>query len=187
MSTPRTYRTPTLTTASLQGKKRKQSIGETCLPQKSLKVTIKQKPKTTSIPPPSDDRERDEIVKATLLSLTMHKTALDAEAQKNVANSFVDSVLNDDVDDFGTSLEPKSDKENPEVVDDDDIVNVIEKKNDEQKDDNAEKTNVAKEKNNDATGSMETRNEQMQTPIPSPNRSLGKDSSSDNIMHIDLD
>ncbi|GJR18557.1 hypothetical protein Tco_0967084 [Tanacetum coccineum] len=182
------------------------------LPQKSLKVTIKQKSKTTSIPPPSDDRERDEIVEATLLSLTMHKTALDAEAQKNVAkvqeklaeeeiekmvkgeedeesysSEFVDFVLNDDVDDFGTSLEPKSDKENPEVVDDDDIVNVIEKKNDEQKDDNAEKTNVAKEKNNDATGSMETRNEQMQTPIPSPNRSLGKDSSSYNIMHIDLD
>ncbi|GJW37681.1 hypothetical protein Tco_0060601 [Tanacetum coccineum] len=34
---------------------------------------------------PSDDRERDEIVEATLLSLTMHKTALAAEAQENVA------------------------------------------------------------------------------------------------------
>ncbi|GJY16240.1 hypothetical protein Tco_0386662 [Tanacetum coccineum] len=71
---------PTLTAASPQGKKRKQSAGETCSPRKSLKVTIKQKPNTTSIPPPSDDREQDEIAEATLLSLTLQKTALAAEA-----------------------------------------------------------------------------------------------------------
>ncbi|GJR98395.1 hypothetical protein Tco_0270569 [Tanacetum coccineum] len=142
--------TPTLTTANPQGKKRKQSARETSSPRKSLKVTIKQKPKTISILPPSDDREGDEIAEATLLSITMHKTALAAEAQENAAkvqeklaeeeiekmvegeededsyaSEFADSMLNDDVDDFY----------------------------DEQKDDNAEKTNVAKEKNNDATGS----------------------------------
>ncbi|GJY91727.1 potassium channel AKT1-like protein [Tanacetum coccineum] len=39
-STPRAHRTPTLTTASPQGKKRKQSVRETSSPQKSLKVTI---------------------------------------------------------------------------------------------------------------------------------------------------
>ncbi|GJV85770.1 hypothetical protein Tco_1525668 [Tanacetum coccineum] len=33
----------------------------------------------------NDDRERDEIAEATLLSLAMHKTALAAEAQENVA------------------------------------------------------------------------------------------------------
>nr|GEU75819.1 putative mitochondrial protein [Tanacetum cinerariifolium] len=41
-STPRAHMTPTLTTASPQGKKRKQSAGEISSPQKSLKVTIKQ-------------------------------------------------------------------------------------------------------------------------------------------------
>ncbi|GJZ75608.1 hypothetical protein Tco_0640073 [Tanacetum coccineum] len=99
-SIPRAHRTPTLT-ASPQGKKR------------------------------NDDRERDEIVEATLLSLTLHKIALAAEAQENIAkvqeklaeeeiekmvegdkyeesyaSEFADSVLNDDVDDFGTRLEP---------------------------------------------------------------------------------
>ncbi|GJY05943.1 hypothetical protein Tco_0371883 [Tanacetum coccineum] len=71
-----------------------------------------------------DDRERDEIVEATLLSLTLHKTALAAKAQENVgkvqeklieeeiekmvegeedkesyASEFVDSMLNDNKDD----------------------------------------------------------------------------------------
>ncbi|GJY25697.1 hypothetical protein Tco_0400423 [Tanacetum coccineum] len=41
--------------------------------------------RTPSIPPPGDDRERDAIAKATLLSLTLHKTALLAEAQENIA------------------------------------------------------------------------------------------------------
>ncbi|GJS49204.1 hypothetical protein Tco_0599325 [Tanacetum coccineum] len=85
MSTPRAHRTPTLT-ASPQGKKRKQSARESSSPRQSHKITIKRKkPSTTPIPPPSDDRERDEIVEATLLSLTLHKTALAAEAQENIA------------------------------------------------------------------------------------------------------
>ncbi|GJT51522.1 hypothetical protein Tco_0977679 [Tanacetum coccineum] len=42
MITPRAYRTPTLTAASPQEKKRKQRVGETSSPMKSLKVTIKQ-------------------------------------------------------------------------------------------------------------------------------------------------
>ncbi|GJY66054.1 hypothetical protein Tco_0468292 [Tanacetum coccineum] len=41
MSTPSAHRTPTLT-ASPQGKKRKQSAGETSSPLKSLKITIRQ-------------------------------------------------------------------------------------------------------------------------------------------------
>ncbi|GJW91836.1 hypothetical protein Tco_0169389 [Tanacetum coccineum] len=62
--------------------KRKQSARETSSPRKSLKVTIRQKKQsTTLIPPPSDDRERDEIAKATLLSLALHKTAIAAKAQ----------------------------------------------------------------------------------------------------------
>nr|GEU92532.1 hypothetical protein [Tanacetum cinerariifolium] len=67
-------------------KKRKQVTGETSSPRKSLKVTIKQKKaKSTSILPLSDDKERDEIVETTLLSLALHKTGLVIEAQENVA------------------------------------------------------------------------------------------------------
>ncbi|GJW54647.1 hypothetical protein Tco_0098732 [Tanacetum coccineum] len=85
-TTPRAYMTPTLTAASPYGKKRKQGAGETSLPRKSLKVTIRRKKQSTpSIPPPSDDRERDKIDKATILSLTLHKAALAAEAQESNA------------------------------------------------------------------------------------------------------
>ncbi|GJU74201.1 hypothetical protein Tco_1265606 [Tanacetum coccineum] len=42
-STPRAHRTPTLTAASPQGKKRKQSARESSSPQKLLKITIRQK------------------------------------------------------------------------------------------------------------------------------------------------
>ncbi|GKB52040.1 hypothetical protein Tco_0902793 [Tanacetum coccineum] len=52
----------------------------------SPRKIIKQKKQSTpSIPPPGDDRERDAIAEATLLSLTLHKTALLAEAQENIA------------------------------------------------------------------------------------------------------
>nr|GEV06696.1 retrovirus-related Pol polyprotein from transposon TNT 1-94 [Tanacetum cinerariifolium] len=133
--------TPTLIAASPQGKKRKQSAAEKSSPRKSLKVTTKQKPKTTSIPPSSDDSERDEIAKATLLSLTMHKTALAAEEQEYVSKvqeKLVEEKIEKMVEELG------SHKENPKVVYDDDVVNVIEKKDDEQKDDNAKKTDVAR-------------------------------------------
>ncbi|GKD61013.1 hypothetical protein Tco_1298522 [Tanacetum coccineum] len=199
-STLKAHRTPTLTTASPQWKKRKQSARETSSPRKLLKVTIrKNKQSKTPIPPLGDDRERDEMAEATLLSLTLYKTALAAEAQENIAkvqdkldeeeiekmvegeqdeesyaSEFVDSMLNDDVDDSGTNIEPESHKENPEVVDDDVTKKKDDKKvEDEVKDDDVEKTDDAAEEkdNNDhtdhtlvglhATSSMETRNEQM--------------------------
>nr|GEV80110.1 hypothetical protein [Tanacetum cinerariifolium] len=126
--------------------------------------TVFVKKKFTYIPPPSDDRERDEIAEATLLSLTMHKTDLTAKGQENIAK-------------------PGNHKENPEfVVDDDDYVNEKEKKDDkkddEKKDDVVEKKDADAEKkdNDDHTdhtlvgpqtkGSLETRIEHMQTPIP---------------------
>ncbi|GJZ73021.1 retrovirus-related pol polyprotein from transposon TNT 1-94 [Tanacetum coccineum] len=118
-TTLRAHRTPTLTTDSPQGKKRKQNDGE---------------------------KKRDEITEATLLSLTLHKTALAAEEQENVAkvqeklaeeeiekmvegeedeesyaSTFADSMLNYDVDDYGTRIEPESHKENLKVVDDDTV------------------------------------------------------------------
>ncbi|GJT91185.1 hypothetical protein Tco_1080030 [Tanacetum coccineum] len=119
-STPRAHRTPTLT-VSPQGKKRKKSAGESSSPM------------------------QDEVAEATILSLTLHKTALAAEVQENIAkvqekldeeeidkmvdvdedeesyaSVFADLVLNDDVDDSGTRLEPGSHKENLEKVNDDD-------------------------------------------------------------------
>ncbi|GJT53804.1 hypothetical protein Tco_0988858 [Tanacetum coccineum] len=151
------HKTPTLTAASPQGKKMKQT-------------------KNTSILPPSDDRERDEITEATLLSLTLHKTALAAEAQENVAkvqeklaeeeienmvkgeeneesyaSEFADSMRNEDVDDSGTRIELRH-KENPKVVNDDDVTKKKDDKKDEdeEKYDDVEKTdNAAEEKDND--------------------------------------
>ncbi|GJX57948.1 hypothetical protein Tco_0289338 [Tanacetum coccineum] len=98
-TTPRAYRTPTLTAASPQGKKRKQSAGETSLPRKLLKVTIKQK----------------EVVE-------------DEKDEESYASKFSAYMLDDDVDVSSNRLEPWSHKENPEVIDDDDV------NDDEQKD-----------------------------------------------------
>ncbi|GJX32103.1 hypothetical protein Tco_0241958 [Tanacetum coccineum] len=139
------------------GKKMKQSVGETSSPRKSHKITIKKKKQSTpSIPPLGDDRERYAIAEATLLSLTLHKTALVAEAKENIAkvqekldeeeiekmvegekdeesyaSAFVDSVFNDDVDDTCSKLEPASHKEHPRNVDDDDEHFEKEKKDEE--------------------------------------------------------
>ncbi|GJS83067.1 retrovirus-related pol polyprotein from transposon TNT 1-94 [Tanacetum coccineum] len=216
--------TTTFTVASPQGKKRKQSSRETSSPRKSLKVTIKKKKKsTTPLPPPGDDREMDEMAEATLLSLTLYKTALAIKAQKNIAkvqekpdeeeiekmdegeedeesyaSKFADSMLNDDVDDFVPRIELGSHKEHLENVNNDD--DEIEKEEtdenkDDKKDDNVEKTNkVVEEKDNDdhtdhtlvGSGSMETRNAQMQTPIPTPTRSPKKDLSSNKIFFKEL-
>ncbi|GJW31853.1 hypothetical protein Tco_0051885 [Tanacetum coccineum] len=191
------------------GKKRKQSARETSSPRESHKITLrKKKQNTTLIPSPCDDRERDEMDEVTLLSLTLHKIALAAKAQENIArvqekldeeeiekmveieeddesyvSEFADSMLNDDDADFGTRIEPGSHKKNPKVVDVDD--------KDDKKDEDDKKVNdSAGKKDNDdqtnhslvethATGSMETRNEQMQTPTPTPTRSPKNDLSLD--------
>ncbi|GKB09961.1 hypothetical protein Tco_0843884 [Tanacetum coccineum] len=193
-TTPSAHRTPTLTAASPQRKKRKQHARET------------------------NDREMDEMAKATILSLTLHKTALAAEAQENIAkvqqkldeeeiekmvegdedeesyaSEFVDSILNDDLDDSDTRMEPGSHKQHSKKVNDDDEKIEKEKKEDEiekeEKDEDVKKMDVVvKEKDNDefATGSMETRNGQMQTPIPTPTRSPRKDLSSDKTVSEEL-
>ncbi|GKA61241.1 hypothetical protein Tco_0760648, partial [Tanacetum coccineum] len=61
-TTPRAHRTPTLTIASPQGKKRKQSVGETSSPQKSLKVTIKQKQVVEDRIEPRSHKEYPKVV-----------------------------------------------------------------------------------------------------------------------------
>ncbi|GKA29113.1 hypothetical protein Tco_0715358 [Tanacetum coccineum] len=111
-------------------------------------------------------------------------------------SEFANSILNDNDDDSGTRIEPGSHKENPEVVDDDNV-NKIEKKNDDRKDETMEKTDDAKEKDNDdhtdhsliepqETGSKEIRNEKTQTPIFTPIRSPRKDLSSDKTISEEL-
>ncbi|GJS59320.1 hypothetical protein Tco_0654104 [Tanacetum coccineum] len=181
--------TPTLTVACPHGKKRNQSVWETSLPRKSLKVTIKQKKQsTTLILPPSDDRERDEITEAALLiqenlaEEEIKKMVEGEEDEESYASEFSDFMFNDD-DDSGTRIEPGSQKENLEVVDDDDVTKKKDDKKDEdeEKDDDVEKMgdDVEEKDNADhtnqtlvgthATGSMETNNKQMQTPIPTPN------------------
>ncbi|GKG41306.1 hypothetical protein Tco_0470518, partial [Tanacetum coccineum] len=47
------------------------------------------------------------------------------EDEESYVSKFVNSMINDDVDDFGTKIEPESHKEHPEIINDDD--NQIEK------------------------------------------------------------
>ncbi|GJY25266.1 hypothetical protein Tco_0399992 [Tanacetum coccineum] len=107
---------PTLSVVTPQKKKRKQVVGEICLPRKLLKVTIKQKKaKTTPIPPPT------------------------AEAQENVAK-VQEKLAEEEIEKMVE--EPKSHKKNPKTVDDDDDENKNDKKDDDDKknDDNDDHT-----------------------------------------------
>ncbi|GKC79681.1 hypothetical protein Tco_1130455 [Tanacetum coccineum] len=162
------------------GKKRNQTPGESCSPRKSHKITMrKKKQSTTPIPTPSDDRERDEVAEATILiqekvdEEEIEKIVECDEDEESYASKFADSVLNDDVDDSGNKIEPRSHKENSENVDDDDEEIEKEKKHEDiekqKKNDNVEKTNeVVKEKDivDDVMGSMEIRKEQKRHQFP---------------------
>ncbi|GJX92595.1 hypothetical protein Tco_0347181 [Tanacetum coccineum] len=85
--------TPTLTAASPQGKKRKQSAREKSSPQTLLKVTIK------------------------------HKLVVKGEKDvESYADKFVASMIHNDVDDSKNRIEPESHKEHPKFVKDDDDI-----------------------------------------------------------------
>ncbi|GKA18794.1 hypothetical protein Tco_0698709 [Tanacetum coccineum] len=176
MSTPRAYRTPTLT-ASLQGKKRKQCARESSSPRQSHKITIKRKKPSTNLIPPPTELNDDVDDSGTRLEPESHKGN-----PKNV----------DDDDDIKIEKENKEDEEiEKEKKDDVDIEKEnkdkeIEK---EKNDDNVEETDeVVKEKDvvDDVTGSMEIRKDHKQTPIPSPTRSPKNVSSSDKIVFEEL-
>nr|GEU51255.1 transposase (putative), gypsy type [Tanacetum cinerariifolium] len=129
-TTPRAHKTPTLTAASPQRKKRKQSAGETSSPQKSFKVTIRKKTQSiTLILPPSEDREREEIVQEEI-------EKMGEEYEESYASEFANYMFNDD-DNSDTMIELRSHKENLKVVDDDEVND--KEKQDEKKDDDAEK------------------------------------------------
>nr|GEY52514.1 hypothetical protein [Tanacetum cinerariifolium]GEY67369.1 hypothetical protein [Tanacetum cinerariifolium] len=72
-------------------------VGEISSPRKSLKIRVKQQ-KTifTPIPPSCDDRERDDIIEATLPSLALHKTTKIAEEQENV-DAVKEKLLEEDI------------------------------------------------------------------------------------------
>ncbi|GJU50237.1 hypothetical protein Tco_1219792 [Tanacetum coccineum] len=95
--------------------------------------------------------------------------------EESYASEFADSMLNDD-DDSGTRIDPGSHKEHPKTVDDDDETEK-EKKDDEKAND---------DEKNDEMGSMKTRKEKMQTPIPSPTRSPRKNLFSDKTLSQEL-
>ncbi|GKD24985.1 hypothetical protein Tco_1231199, partial [Tanacetum coccineum] len=126
-STPRAHRKPTLTTASPQGKKRKQQK----LDEDKIEKMV--------------EGDKDE---------------------ESYASEFADSMIKDDVDDFGTRIEPGSHKEHPKNVNGDDEEIEKEMKDDEiekeEENGDVKKTDeVVKENDNDegASGSMEFRNE----------------------------
>ncbi|GJY47102.1 hypothetical protein Tco_0436165 [Tanacetum coccineum] len=145
-------------------------------------IIKKKKPSTPSIPPPRDDRERDKMAEATILSLTLHKTTLDAKAKENIAkvqemlaheeidklvdgdkdeesstSAFANTVLNDTDDDTGSKLEPGSYKEHPEHVFDDDE----KKKKDEEVKKEKEIVEIMKDTNVDDTSAK--KNEEVVT------------------------
>ncbi|GJY36985.1 hypothetical protein Tco_0422363 [Tanacetum coccineum] len=152
-------------------------------------------------------RERDEIHEANLLSLTMHKTAKAIEERENMAivqeklmgddinkivdgdddseaTKFDDFVYLNDEEDSGDRLEPRSHKDKPKTIDDEEEEK---KKKDDKKDgdDNDDHTDYASIKDR-VIGSLEIRQEKMQTPIPSPSRSPRKDLSSDKAIDQEL-
>nr|GEU34831.1 hypothetical protein [Tanacetum cinerariifolium] len=85
--------------------------------------------------------------------------------EESYASEFAVFILNYD---SGTSIEPKSHKEHLETVYDDDNENEKKDDDDDEKDyDNNDHIDHTLVKNQEM-GSMETKKEKMQTPIPSP-------------------
>ncbi|GKD19985.1 hypothetical protein Tco_1221688 [Tanacetum coccineum] len=113
--------TPRVIATSPQGKKRKQRAEETSSPRKPLKVTIRQKKQSTPSIPPLEKLDEEEI----------KRMVKGGEDEESYASEFADSMLNDDVDDSGTRIEPGSHKEHLKKVNNDDEVIEKENKNDE--------------------------------------------------------
>nr|GEU83400.1 hypothetical protein [Tanacetum cinerariifolium] len=142
---------------------------------------------------------RNVLVRGMLISnefLTKEIYAIDDFKEYEMAFVIVDGPMNQPQLVVSTQgmhrLEPRSHKENPENVTDDDEKIEKEKKDKEiQKEtniDDIEKTDeVVKEEDiNVSLGSMEFRKEKMHTPIPSPTRSPRKVSSFDKTIYKEL-
>ncbi|GKA92682.1 hypothetical protein Tco_0814607 [Tanacetum coccineum] len=92
--------------------------------------------------------------------------------EESYASKFDASILDDDADNSGNRLDPRSHKENPEVIHDDDV-------NDDEKKDEKEDDVRTHE-----MGSLENRTEKMQTPIPTPPRYPRRNLSSDKNIQV---
>ncbi|GJY84197.1 hypothetical protein Tco_0497573 [Tanacetum coccineum] len=168
-----------------------------------------QKPTSTTPLPLSDDREHDEIIEVTQLSLALDKTVKVYEEHQNMAivekkmldenveklvdgeeqsdgTDFADTVLLID-EDSSDRLELGSHKENSEKNhdDDDDDVKKDDKKDDDDDNDDDDH-DVHLLIRTQVTGSLEIRTEKMHTPIPSPSRSPRIDLSSDMAIAQEL-
>ncbi|GKC01619.1 hypothetical protein Tco_0987755, partial [Tanacetum coccineum] len=122
--------------------------------QSQLVVSTQGTHSTTLIPSPGDDRERDEVAEATILSLILHKTALAAEGQENIAKvqkkldeEEIEKIVEGDEDEESYA-KPESHKEHPEIVNDDDDQIEKEKKDEEIEKEKKDKE-IGKEKNID--------------------------------------
>ncbi|GKB02593.1 hypothetical protein Tco_0830682 [Tanacetum coccineum] len=146
------------------------------------------KPRATRTP--KLDVERDEIIEATQLRLTLDKTAKVYEEQQNVA-AVVKKILEEDVENL-IEGEDESDGDefaDTEIVDDDD-----DRKNEDDKHDDAKDDDDNDDDDHDdhslirtwKTGSSGIRTEKMKTPIPSPPRSPRIDLSLDKAIDEEL-
>ncbi|GKD95945.1 hypothetical protein Tco_1379842 [Tanacetum coccineum] len=122
--------------------------------QSQLVVSTQGTHSTTLIPSPGDDRERDKVAEATILSLILHKTALAAEGQENIAKvqkkmdeEEIEKIVEGDEDEESYA-KPESHKEHPEIVNDDDDQIEKEKKDEEIEKEKKDKE-IGKEKNID--------------------------------------
>nr|GEV89814.1 hypothetical protein [Tanacetum cinerariifolium] len=132
VSTPIAHNTPTLTAASPQGNKRKQTARKSSSPRKSYKLTIKKKKQsTTLIPPPETVLSEDETFLGDLVDEEEIENMVEGDEDgESYGIMFADSMINNDVDDSGTKIEPGSHKEHLENVTDDDE-EIKKEKNDE--------------------------------------------------------
>ncbi|GJR08068.1 retrovirus-related pol polyprotein from transposon TNT 1-94 [Tanacetum coccineum] len=169
-NTPRAPMMPTVSASPQEMKKRKQTAGE------------------------SNDRERDAITEATLLSLNLHKTALLAEAQENIAKvqeklveEEIDKLVDGDDDDESSASAFANSVLNDDAIEKEkEVVEIVKETNVD--DTSAKKHNevVMEKEVVDMSGSQEIRKEQKQTPTPSPIRSPRNDLSSDKTISEEL-
>ncbi|GJS84270.1 ribonuclease H-like domain-containing protein [Tanacetum coccineum] len=169
-STPRAHRTPTLT-ASPQGKKRKQSAGESTEAQENI-AKVQEK---------LAEEEIEKMVEGDEDEESYAKPGSHEENPEKVDDDVIE-IEKEKKYDIEIDKEKKDDVEIEKENKDEEIEK-------EKNNDNVEETDkVVKEKDivDDVTGSMEIRKEQKQTLIPSPTRSPRNVSSFDKTVYKEL-
>ncbi|GJW62726.1 hypothetical protein Tco_0112061 [Tanacetum coccineum] len=141
-------------------KKGKQIFGETSTPRNSFKEKLLE-----------EDVEK----------------IIEGEDEECYASEFVDSIFLNNEEDSSTRIESESHKENLETIydADDDEEKKDDKKDDDDDDDDDDHNDHALVRTR-VTGSLEIRNEKMQTPIPSPSISTRIYLSSDKTISQEL-